>query len=251
MALNGIPIDPDECIGDSLITINNSFVELDFRSLELSSAVGIVPDNSNLYSLLQSASGNIYSLIQTTTGNGVTQIVAGSNITISPVGGTGVVTISSSGGGGEISPYKVNYIGDGVTTDFVVTTTFSNAAAYRIDINGVLQEPTVGASVGDYDVLTPGVIRFTTPPPLNTKIVIVGASAWGGYSKTKHIGNGATQTFAVHGTYTNPATYRIDINGVTQEPALGVLVGDYNILTPGFITFTSPPPNNTKIVIIG
>ncbi len=33
MSLIGIPISPDECIGDSLVTINNAFIELDNRTL--------------------------------------------------------------------------------------------------------------------------------------------------------------------------------------------------------------------------
>lgn len=35
MALTNIPISPDECIGDSLTTINNAFVELDARTINL------------------------------------------------------------------------------------------------------------------------------------------------------------------------------------------------------------------------
>jgi hypothetical protein len=38
MALSGIPIDPQQCIGDSLIVLNNSFIELDSRTLSLSSS---------------------------------------------------------------------------------------------------------------------------------------------------------------------------------------------------------------------
>jgi hypothetical protein len=37
MALNGIPISDDQCIGDSLVTINNAFVSLDASVLTLSS----------------------------------------------------------------------------------------------------------------------------------------------------------------------------------------------------------------------
>ena len=39
MALNGIPISEDQCIGDSLDTINSSFTELDSRTLNLSSSI--------------------------------------------------------------------------------------------------------------------------------------------------------------------------------------------------------------------
>jgi len=41
MALQGIPISQEQCIGDSLDTINNSFVALDSRTLELSSNLSL------------------------------------------------------------------------------------------------------------------------------------------------------------------------------------------------------------------
>jgi hypothetical protein len=39
MALNGIPISEDQCIGDSLLIINSSFQSLDARSTTLSSSL--------------------------------------------------------------------------------------------------------------------------------------------------------------------------------------------------------------------
>lgn len=43
MALNGIPISDDQCIGDSLVTINNAFVSLD------ASVVALTALNSNIF----------------------------------------------------------------------------------------------------------------------------------------------------------------------------------------------------------
>ena len=59
MAITGIPIDENQCIGDSLSIINSAFQNLDGRA-------------------------------------GVTKIIAGTNITISPAGGTGDVTINGA-----------------------------------------------------------------------------------------------------------------------------------------------------------
>ena len=56
MALNGIPISDDQCIGDSLVTINNAFVSLDASVLTLSSTVN---------SLSASGSASITSLSST------------------------------------------------------------------------------------------------------------------------------------------------------------------------------------------
>jgi hypothetical protein len=72
MALAGIPISENECIGDSLQTINNALTSLD-------------------------------TAVAAAAGSGVTQIVAGSNISISPTGGTGVVTINGAEAGASVT----------------------------------------------------------------------------------------------------------------------------------------------------
>ena len=69
--------------------------------------------------------------------------------------------------------------------------------------------------------------------------------------KTKLTGNGSTNSFSIHGTYTNAAAYRVDINGVVQEPTVGASVGDYSISAPGTLLFSTAPANGTKIVVIG
>ena len=123
MALNNIPISEDQCIGDSLDTINDSFVELDSRTLNLSSSITAVVEQ----------------------------------------------LITNCG--------KVKFIGNGSVTfnasSFIGTQT--NAFLYRVDVNGVVQEPGTNSSNGDY-YLNSGNLIFTTAPANGTKIIIVGPS---------------------------------------------------------------------------
>jgi hypothetical protein len=64
-------------------------------------------------------------------------------------------------------------------------------------------------------------------------------------TKTVYTGNGVTSIFAVEGGLSlNANDYRVDINGVVQEPDT-----DY-IISINQITFTTPPPNGSKIVIV-
>ena len=123
MALNNIPISEDQCIGDSLDTINDSFVELDSRTLNLSSSITAVVEQ----------------------------------------------LITNCG--------KVKFIGNGSVTfnasSFIGTQT--NAFLYRVDVNGVVQEPGTNSSDGDY-YLNSGNLIFTTAPANGTKIIIVGPS---------------------------------------------------------------------------
>lgn len=78
-----------------------------------------------------------------------------------------------------------------------------------------------------------------------------GSLVGGGGGKTKLTGNGTTQSFSIHGASTNAAAYRVDINGVVQEPTVGASVGDYSISAPGTILFSTAPANGTKIIVIG
>jgi len=64
-------------------------------------------------------------------------------------------------------------------------------------------------------------------------------------TKTSIIGNGTTQTFAINGSVSvNPNNYRVDIDGVLQEPGT-----DYTIIQTN-IRFTTPPPTGSKITVI-
>ena len=126
MALNGIPISEDQCIGDSLDIINDSFVELDSRTLSLSSNLATATTNISVIS-----------------SSYVKQIVAGSNITISPVGGTGIVTINSTGGGGGGS-FAGTTTASTLTAD-VLMLRVEVGSYYKyiqlFDINGIYNEP--------------------------------------------------------------------------------------------------------------
>jgi hypothetical protein len=63
--------------------------------------------------------------------------------------------------------------------------------------------------------------------------------------KTSLTGNGTTTTFALNGaTSVNPNNYRVDIDGVLQEP-----INDYNIVGSN-IVFTSTPPTGSKVTVV-
>lgn len=63
--------------------------------------------------------------------------------------------------------------------------------------------------------------------------------------KTKITGNGTTRTFQVNNaTSTNVNNYRVDIDGVLQEPGV-----DYGIDSSNII-FTTAPPLSSKVVIL-
>ena len=128
MALSGIPIDRYQCIGDSLVVLNNSFIELDNRSLELSA------NQSNLTTIAQTLTSSL-----------------NSNYNKSKFTASGA------------SNYSV--------TSLVGSQT--NAFLYRVDINGVVQEPGTNVTNGDY-YLSGGNLYFSTAPTIGTKIVIVG-----------------------------------------------------------------------------
>lgn len=132
MALSGIPIDPQQCIGDSLTVLNNSFIDLDSRTLSLSSG------QLNLTTLITTASQTLTSSLNSNYNK---------------------VKFTSTG----VSNYSV--------TSLVGTQT--NAFLYRVDINGVVQEPGTNVTNGDY-YLSGGNLYFSTAPAIGTKILIVG-----------------------------------------------------------------------------
>jgi len=137
MALNNIPISEDQCIGDSLDTINDSFVELDSRTLSLSSSV------ANLDTALLSLSTTVTNLSTT----------------------------------GMVAYDKLKYTADGSVSYNASTLigTQTSSFLYRVDVNGVVQEPGTTLVNGDY-ILSAGNLVFSTAPTNGTKIVIVGPS---------------------------------------------------------------------------
>jgi len=87
---------------------------------------------------------------------------SGENLTITTVGNTVVVSSSAQ------NPIKTTFTGNGSLTSWpLVGFNSVNAANYRVDFDGVLQEPFV-----DYTISS-GSIRFITPPPASTKVVVV------------------------------------------------------------------------------
>lgn len=84
------------------------------------------------------------------------------NLTISTIGNTLVINTSAQ------SPLKYKYTGDGTTKNFAVGGGLSkNVNNYRVDIDGVLQEPGADYSLAGSNV------SFTDAPPLSSKVVIV------------------------------------------------------------------------------
>jgi len=109
-------INEEECIGDSLDTLNTNFAKLD--------------------ALVSALSANIF---------------------------------------GAINATKTVYFGDSVTARFSVNNAVSfNSNNYRVDIDGVLQEPDTDYFI---DQGPPIELEFTTPPPNGSKIVIITTSA--------------------------------------------------------------------------
>lgn len=86
----------------------------------------------------------------------------GENITIFTQGNTVVISTSAQ------NPVKTTFTANGTLSAWPLAGFNSlNAANYRVDFDGVLQEPFV-----DYNISS-GNIVFTAAPPLSTKVVIV------------------------------------------------------------------------------
>lgn len=59
------------------------------------------------------------------------------------------------------------------------------------------------------------------------------------------VGNGTSRIFTITGaTSVNPSNYRVDIDGVLQEP-----IADYSIVG-STIVFVDPPPNGSKVTVV-
>lgn len=75
--------------------------------------------------------------------------------------------------------------------------------------------------------------------------LVISASAQN-FEKTTLIGDGATRIFNINGAFsTNPNTYRVDIDGVLQEPGV-----NYTIDNNRRLNFIAPPPVGCKIVVL-
>lgn len=86
-------------------------------------------------------------------------------------------------------------------------------------------------------------VRVTTSE--NAETLVISASAQN-FQKTTLTGDGFTRIFSVNGGFsTNPNTYRVDIDGVLQEPGV-----NYNIDSSKRLEFVTAPPNGSKIVVL-
>lgn len=86
----------------------------------------------------------------------------GENLSIATIGNTVVVSSSAQ------NPVKTSFTGNGTTRIWpLIGFNSINAANYRVDFDGVLQEPFT-----DYSISL-GNIEFVTAPPLSAKVVIV------------------------------------------------------------------------------
>jgi hypothetical protein len=177
---------------------------------------------------------------------------------------TYVNSLSSS----NVNAVKRVFTGTGSQSVFALglSNPSTNSSGYRVDIDGVVQEPGT-----DYTISN-GNINFTTVPDAGTKIVVVTAEVLSTVSLSSNIvadnltvnnltvlsgininpiklsftGNGSQVSFALTGftPSTNPNSYRIDIDGILQEP------GTAYTISGGNLVFSGAPGNNTRITVI-
>jgi len=146
---------------------------------------------------------------------------AGTGISINA--SNNVITLSSRGAG--IQPIYTRIQGDGRTTTFGLQGgTSLSAAAYRVDIDGVLQEPTV-----DYTVPAAAQIQFTVAPYDGAKVVVVS------YITTDYYGNLVIPSNAYLAVQDSPTV------NLTYNSNTGTLSADYiggqQVTPPGAVTF--------------
>jgi len=90
------------------------------------------------------------------------------------------------------NPVKFTFYGNGSANTFTLTanSVSKNPNNFRVDVNGVLQEPDVDYVLSGYDVI------FTTTPLLNEKIVIVANNTVGVYDIIPSAGSVTTDKIA-------------------------------------------------------
>lgn len=216
MALSGIPIDPQQCIGDSLVVLNDSFIELDSRTLNLSSDLSTLNTNlssltvvvgassGNLYTTIQDVSSSLYTTIQSTSSSGLT--------TIQQISSSLYTTIQSTSSTQTV-PVKFSYTGNNSLSSFALTGTNLSVSpiSYRVTINGVVQDPGV-----DFNITGSNLV-FTSVPPSGVKIVVVTAE---NYANNTFTNNLTSNNITVIGTVS--ASGQIYSQGGVIKPLSGV-----------------------------
>jgi len=183
------------------------------------------------------------------TGNAV---FSGANVNLGSVsnlyiaGGTNGQVLSTDGTGNlsftdQIIPqlYVDNFTGNGVETNFTLSTTPSNVDATTVNYNGATLLKSSYSIAGS-------IITFSSPPANSslievTSMVTTGISFVGGGIRT-YTGDGANVNYTVT-LGTSSSSVLVTLDGVVQTPTT-----DYSI-TGSTLTFSTAPDNGVAILI--
>jgi hypothetical protein len=161
---------------------------------------------------------------------------AGSNLQFRSLSGVEGITVGTQGQTLIIStsgqnPVKTRFFGDGITTTFpIIGANSINSNNYRIDIDGVLQEPGE-----DYNINGSN-IAFTSAPPLSSKVVVVSNNLVRAYDIVPSDGSITTSKLALSSVTTNiindnavtPA--KLSIGGPNWNSAGGTTITTLSVL---------------------
>lgn len=203
-------------------------------------------------------------------------VTAGSTLQFRTLSAIEGITVTNRGetllisGQGQ-TPIKTKVIGDGSTTSFLLNNyTSKNASNYRVDIDGVLQEPETDFTISDTNIL------FSTAPPLSSKVVIVSNNLVTNYEivpqnnsvTTTKIANGAvtpeklsgqqTGLVPVYGCRTwinfNGANYTLDVGSGENRNTIRGNGNVTKVVRTGLgkykIYFITPMPNINYAAVV-
>lgn len=157
---------------------------------------------------------------------------AGTTMQFRTLSGVDGLAIGTSGNTLVISasgqnPVKTSITGNGTTTTFAINGAGSiNPNNYRVDIDGVLQEP-----INDYTIVGSNIV-FNPAPPAGSKVTVVSNNLVRAYDIVPSDGSVTPQKLSVGGPYwnssgsvgvggiTNPLT-TLDVNGIGTFRAHG------------------------------
>jgi hypothetical protein len=146
---------------------------------------------------------------------------------------------------------KFTYTPTTTATVFSVAgiTPTTNSTNYRVDINGVLQEPDRDYAISGTNIVMTSPVAAGDKVVIvaNTPIDIVDITTPTTLAKFSYILSAQETTFPIPGLTnptSDPAYYRVDINGVLQEPGVDYTINGANII------ITSPTASGDKVVIV-
>jgi hypothetical protein len=149
------------------------------------------------------------------------------------------------------APKYTLFCGDGLTTDFAIGKQGNyygtNLNGYEVVVDGIMQRPGVDYFASSLDC---GIIRFTTPPPYDTPVLIksINYNSYPSLSSSQYVSDGSSTCYAIlSGTvYTSEACgYVVTLDGVLQRPGTDYTV-DYANCN---IVLSEPAPEQTSISI--